>query len=501
MAAAHRAGWRAAIAVWAALVLPSFFLKGMFWDGVVYGTISRNLAVGIGSFWHPRLTDTFMRDFRDHPPLALWLQSILFWAFGDQFWIERLYGLITLALTIPMLVATWRCLLPERPGAGACSWLAVGLWAPFGFWCYRNNMLENTMTVFTSVAVYASLQATDGRNRAIAWALPAGVATAAAVLSKGPVGLFPLVAPTISWLTLRRATIRQALVAQSIVVLVVIITVLVVLMPPPARQYAVEYWHGQIVRSMLGQRETVSTFAGRFEVLRVFFVEMLPALAIVGLGLLALTRWLVGRIPADAALARPAWFCLLMGLAGSLPLMISVKQSAHYTAPSVPYLLFAIALFCVPCVLELMNLGARPLTARIRLLQDGSMACIVGASLAMAGLDFGALARDDQLIRAADELATHASAGRTIQLTAESWRGMRPANRLKLHAYLYRYHRVSLFAEEETPVWRFECHRLTRPAGEFATGPMLSVAELGLQGQLLEQPISIRQASGPVIRR
>ncbi|MBI3839992.1 MAG: glycosyltransferase family 39 protein, partial [Planctomycetia bacterium] len=201
----HGTAWTLIGALLFVLFVPWLFRRGMFWDGVVYGTIARNLAAGVGDAWHPIVTSTFLRHIREHPPLGFWLQAAYFRTLGDHFWVERLYGLTTLLITGSLLLAIWRWLLRDRPRASACCWVAVGLWAPFGMWCYRHNMLENTMGVFTALSVYATLRAFDGRRGGAAfWSILSGLAIAAAVLSKGPVGLFPAVTPAIAWITLRR---------------------------------------------------------------------------------------------------------------------------------------------------------------------------------------------------------------------------------------------------------------------------------------------------------
>jgi hypothetical protein len=52
-------------------------------------------------------------------------------------------------------------------------------------------MHENTLGVFTLIAVYASLKAVFSDRNSILWITFSGVAILAAVLSKGVPGLFP----------------------------------------------------------------------------------------------------------------------------------------------------------------------------------------------------------------------------------------------------------------------------------------------------------------------
>ena len=74
----HTTAWTLLGAFLFVLLVPWLFRRGMFWDGVVYGAISRNLAAGIGDAWHPMVTSTFLRHFREQPPLGFWLQAAFF---------------------------------------------------------------------------------------------------------------------------------------------------------------------------------------------------------------------------------------------------------------------------------------------------------------------------------------------------------------------------------------------------------------------------------------
>jgi hypothetical protein len=65
------------------LMLPNFLRQGMFVDGLMYATISNNLAQGIGSFWSPQLSQTVFPAFHEHPPLVFGIESIFFRVLGD----------------------------------------------------------------------------------------------------------------------------------------------------------------------------------------------------------------------------------------------------------------------------------------------------------------------------------------------------------------------------------------------------------------------------------
>lgn len=442
----HRGLWTV-VAVLALLIfVPPLGRRGMTWDGVLYATIARNMAVGIGDVWHPRVSDTFMRHFHEHPPLAFWLESLYFRLLGDHVWVERLYSLSTALATAGILVALWRRLLRAVPAASAYSWLPVLLWLSYCQWCYRHNILENTLGVFTALAVYATLRALDSPRAAAAWALLAGAAVAAAVLSKGPVGLFPAVSPAVAWLTLRPASRTKAALVQCVLLTSAAGVLGCVLIDSQAREYLHAYWQGQVLASVSGQRDAILSFPGRFTIL--FFLA--KHLVIPG-GMAAsifVAGWLSGLAPRDPRLAGPTWFCLMTGLSASLPLMASPKQHGHYAAPSWPYFCFALALACLPAAQSLVArleriVGARTQLA-LRVLVAGAVVFAVGQMVLYAGKPY----RDRGNIRIADSLAQATGTHATVAVLPSSWHRLTQDDQLQLHAYLYRFYFISLWCSQ-----------------------------------------------------
>ena len=157
----HANIWTVLTALSVAYALDWLFRRGMFWDGAVYATIARNLALGLGDLWHPQVTDTFMHTFREHPPLAFWLQALWFRILGDHLWVERAYSVTTGLVTAGLMIGVWRRLFAGRPQVQSCAWLPVGLWLTCASWSYLHNMLENTLAVFTTCSIYATLRAAD----------------------------------------------------------------------------------------------------------------------------------------------------------------------------------------------------------------------------------------------------------------------------------------------------------------------------------------------------
>ena len=192
----------AVVALLLALTIPRMAQRGMFSDGLVYATIARNMGIGVGSLWAPNYTQTAWTEFYEHPPLGLALEAVAFHALGDHLIVERFYSLLVLALHAVVIAGIWRRLL-----SAPLDWLAVLFWLTPSIvsWGAVNNMLENTQALLTTTAVLLMLDATRASTAAATaiGSAVAGVAVVAAVLTKGPAGFFPLVAPLVfGWLLL-----------------------------------------------------------------------------------------------------------------------------------------------------------------------------------------------------------------------------------------------------------------------------------------------------------
>ena len=226
-------GWLLTAALFAARLLPGLVQPGMFFDGVTHATIARNLAIGVGDVWHPVFSPADGTGYHEQPPLGFLLESFFFRVCGDHFWVEKLYSASTGLATGLLIAAVWRRLVGGvvdaggRPVVGAagsggprrtfatalrdCDWLPVALWIglPGWGWMFENNLLENTLGLFAVAAVYALVRSSEGGRAKLLWLAVGAASIAAAVLSKGPVGLYPLATPLIACLAPASATPRR----------------------------------------------------------------------------------------------------------------------------------------------------------------------------------------------------------------------------------------------------------------------------------------------------
>ena len=233
---------------------------------------------------------------------------------GDHFWVEKLYSALAGLATAAVICAIWRRWRQSAAELRNCDWLPVALWAaiPGWGWMYGNNMLENTLGLFTALAVYAILRASDGGRAAPAWIVTGAAAIAAAVLSKGPVGLFPLATPLVIHFALRRQSLARAIAHQAALVLLVAGAAGLILFMPGSADYLSKYLHEQLLASLAGRREVVASALGRLDIIWKIIRELaLPAAIAGGLIVAALRRGFHRSDPENRADPRAIAFCLL----------------------------------------------------------------------------------------------------------------------------------------------------------------------------------------------
>ena len=446
----RRAAWvPAAFALVFAAIVPRLADRGMFLDGVTYAAIARNLAAGEGTVWHPHYTSTVYPDFHEQPPLGLALQSLAFRVAGDHLLVERAYSCLLALVAAALIVWIWRTVHGRaRTGLG---WMPVVFWiaAPAVSWAFVNNMLETTQTVFTLLATGAGLNGLSARTSLTRglWGLLSGTAIAAAVLSKGPVGLFPLaVAPAFGLAALaKQADADTPGIAGPRALVSVAVTQAVVLglalwacwVHEPARDGLQSYFHQQLRPTLLSERETS---ASRFRFAKTIAQELAP-MVVLTTGLLLAGRKR-RRSALDVVPAPPAAGFLLLALAASLPLVLSPKQSGHYVVPSIP-------MFALACASMARHAGENVLAGeRATRAAPWVTVALVAASVAMFAMTWGATRRDAVVLEELDRIFARVPSGTTLGLcpaAAEEW---------GLHAYAQRLWRASLDAGPQAHRWR-----------------------------------------------
>ena len=418
----------AVVALLLALTIPRMAQRGMFSDGLVHANIARNMAIGVGSLWAPTYTQTAWIEYYEHPPLGLALEAVAFHALGDHLIVERFYSLLVLALHAVAIAGIWR-----RLRSAPLDWLAVLFWLipSVVSWGAVNNMLENTQALLTTTAVLLMLDAARASTAAAtaSGSALAGIAVVAAVLTKGPAGLFPLVAPLVfRWLllppTISAADRRRRALAVLTPTLVVLVAGAMLAAYEPSRHNLTMYVRTQLAPSLLGEREMSEPLG----IVRHMLLGISGRMA----ALLGLCWWLTRRTrgspPADAAGRTAAGAFMLLGACAAGPFAFSPRLSGHYLLPAVP--MFA---------LGFASLAAAFVDARVR------KALIMVTLLAVVVLASRRERRDDSLIR--DLAAMEHVIPRAVLIG--TCPHPRAARDWGLHSYMQRWYRVSLDARAE----------------------------------------------------
>ena len=215
------------------------------------------------------------------------------------------------------------------------------------------NLLEASVSLLTTAAVAAAVEAAVAARlvESVGWEL-SGVCVVAAALTKGPVGLFPLAAPTMFWLI---AGPRRAWAALGGQWVTVVLCGFALFSFDAPRASLAQYLDQQVLAWLGGRREIG---AGSWTIIIQLVSGVLAPMILTGGLIVAAARRFVR--PPQPQLGRAAALFLL-GLAGTLPIVASVKQAGHYLVPAVPLYALAAASLFAPTVAAASERFARAL--------------------------------------------------------------------------------------------------------------------------------------------
>ncbi len=342
-----------AVAVLTAAVSPLLLTVSRFLDGVLYAAMARNMAEGVGDLWHPHWIGAAGRVYHEQPPLAIWIASHLYRVAGDIPGLDPLWSLVqTIGLMLLLAVIWCRTTAMAPPvAAQAGAWWPILLFAalPLTQWMARSHMLESTMALFVAGAILAALIGVRAKNPISGWGWGAagGAMVTLAVLSKGPAGAFPLAVPLIAAATLERRRFAHALgVTLAMLAGAAAAAGVLVVRDPEAMAFVRQYLDQQVLARFEGRRVAGGS---HFHLLKVLAGEMGVAAGIALAAGLVLRRWpLRQEGPALIAGGGVPLFFLVVGLAGTLPILLSDKQSRWYLFPALPFFVLAFAALTAP---------------------------------------------------------------------------------------------------------------------------------------------------------
>ncbi len=317
---------------------------GMFLDGIVYAAIAKNLSLGHGTIWQLFFSKTELVGFYEHPPLAIYFQSLFFKYLGQGFYVERLYCLLMAVGQFSLL--TWYWLKKERVVTLGFLLLIWGM-IPLNH-LYVSNLLEGTLTLFTTfVCVFYVLQTERGcaitpvKNGLTYFLCAFGMVIA--FFCNGPTAFFPLALPVIIAIFQSDQRMLDGFKKTGcFLVIVVGIFLLVYTTLPNALYVTQRYFRQQLFPAITGVRQL--NYVGFAHL----HVVLLYVRAYMWVGLFgAFCHWLAFKIDMTRYPLTPrAKVWLSLSLVASLPIGISHKQAFSYLMQSAPFFTLFIAESC-----------------------------------------------------------------------------------------------------------------------------------------------------------
>lgn len=407
------------------LIASDVFSEGMFFDGITYASISRNMAEGLGTFWRPYFADVAFPVFYEHPPLALGIQALFFKLFGDTIYIERVYSLLNLLLSVFLIARIWKRISKQPIQA----YLPILFFLMNGaiIWAAPNNMLESTMLNFLLCSVlffFKSIESKRFYNLLIS-----GLFITAAFLTKGPTALYLWVLPFWYYIIMQKKgifySITQGLQLAGLSILPLLF---IFIIQSDSFAFFQEYLDRQVFRSLT----SVQNVSTRLFILKDFLVNNA-----LGISSVAITLFVAQRRKKVRKANRLAYVFVLTALCGVLPVMISLKQSGHYVLTTYPIFSIGISLLILP---YLQDVTTSIFSTKVFRLVSFS-AIVISIFLLFKGI--GTVNRNSDLIeftRAISAQSENISIAYVDDIQRENY---------PLHAYLMRYNRISLSKNEK----------------------------------------------------
>ena len=420
--------WLLLIGLFLILVSKSLLTEGMFFDGVTYASISRNMAEGQGTFWNPYYTQTLYPEFRQHPPLALGLEALAFMALGDHWWVEKAYTVLMFLLSGLLIALIWK----RTTNNIRWAWLPLLFWLsmPLVSWSATNNLLENTMSIFVLFSVYLMIVGYQCNHKI--WLLLSAVVLLLAFLSKGFTGVFPLVFPILYCaFDQKRKWIQGPIDSVILLVSMTFFAGIMFLVCPGSFAYLKDYIRLQVINGGLHESTASSRFYIVFALLQQLVIPVVIVIALVICKAKNKLNSKVFEFPLDKSWC---YIFFILGLLGVLPIMVSVKQRDFYMLAALPF--FALA--CGHITLSMLTLWLPKIPPQVCNWMTVGAGCILLLGLVLNIIHMGKYGRDEALIEEVKQKVAEEGNNSIIEISPEEY------TQWAKHAYYMRYNKMSL---------------------------------------------------------
>ncbi len=326
------------------LVVSQLVQDGIFNDGVLYISVSKNLADGLGTFWHPHFNKVYP-VFREQPPLYFGLLAVFFKIFGTGMYTERIFCFTCMVLTAFFIHKIWKkVMLRNNPVMIEHGWLPVLLWIsiPVCFWAYSNHVEETVMALFVTISVYYLYQFLYIKKDNLIYLILAGIFIFLSSLTKGIQGIFPVTAIFFYWLVSKNISFKKNIIYSVILIgIPIFIYTLLILFNHHVYDALKEYLQNRLGKTF--QTTVNNTTDYHLEIVVRLFTELIPMFLIIAIILLTSRKMNTDNTDKKERNETSLWF-LLIGLSGTLPLAVTLEQRGFYMVMAFP--LFALSAAC-----------------------------------------------------------------------------------------------------------------------------------------------------------
>jgi len=297
---------------------------GMFMDGTIYATISRNLAINIGSFFEPIYVDSFESNLS----LTYFIQSLFFKIFGDFFWVEKLHNALFLIFNAILIHGIFK--IHHKSNA-----LPIFIWwiTPTIPWIFTNNMMEITVSFFFLLSLFFYLKFKENHQKS--YFIFFVLATIFASYSKAFVGFFPLVFPFVHFFIYRKISIQKLLIEYLVLLSCVGVVFGLLFCYDPA----LNQWK-KIIAYQLHSNDLVSNsfWLSKLIFLKEIFLNFWPQLFI-----LCLLFIFKSRKKLVISIHKDVTFFFILFIFAIIPFSIFKKFFGFYLSIAAPFLALGVA--------------------------------------------------------------------------------------------------------------------------------------------------------------
>lgn len=367
------------------------------------------------------------------------LESIFFKVLGTGIYTERIYSLTMFLIAALLLVKIWSLLNPdEKPQSH--SWFPVLLWmiVPVVYWAVIHNVEENTMAVFVLGSFIAYLKIGKAAKGKILWLFFSGFLILAAGLCKGVQGMFPLSMPFFAWLVYRRYPFFEMAKQAFVLAIPSLLFVAFAITSETISASFELYFDRRIVNTF--NNEELATTTSRLYLTGQLFNELLPPLILASLVVLFGRKRNIVKQEIGIMNRKHILFLILVGLSGTLPLLVTLEQRRFYLVTPMPFFILAIGLIALPYLKAVLG-QLNPQTIGFRRFRMAMVVILLG-SVAFAATGFGKTKRDEAMLHDVKLIGQHISPVSAISVDTVLW------EEWVLHAYFNRYHNLSLLLSE-----------------------------------------------------